>query len=438
MSRGATIRSLGEAERFFWLFDQINCMNFAVYAELDKSLDITPLEQALNELALETPALNVRVETEGKKLFFVEAESAFLQVEEIQSERDWKSSVLVEMVKPFSPCSMPMVRCLLIDGGQNESIVAMIFNHTISDGRSAIHFTKNLLKRALGESYGSGSRAALSPAMETLFSEKYRGMSGRVKGSLFRLLEGLEWKRQGKLEPFPRYRTEIKQKREPHSCQLILEEGLISKLKAKAREEKSTLHGLIGAAQLLALREEFGDDENHSMTLTSLADMRGELIRPVLGEELALQITFLVTTHQVASAEPIWELARDVRQQLKHKLAKGDGHLFWNSLPPPLLVPPNKLGAERLLKITRALSPPSTLVSNMGDVSDTNSRKLSDVKSLSLLICPSSVTPINNTVNSWNGRLFININYDALKMDSARIERIAKAMNSLISSSVEP
>jgi hypothetical protein len=428
MSEGEMIRSLGEAERFFWLFDRINCMNFAVYAELDKPLETTLLEQALNELVLETPALNTRVEAKGKKLFFVEAAAVPLQVEKIQSDRGWKSIVLAEMIKPLNPCSAPMVRCLLIGGEQAGSIVVMIFNHTISDGRSAIHFTKNLLKRALGEKSVNPKRAGLSPAMETLFPKKYRGVSGRIRGNLFRILEGFQWKQYGKLEALPDYKTDIKQEREPGSYQLVLDGELLEKLKDKAREEGTTLHGLIGAAQLLALREEFGDDESHPMTLTSLADMRGELIQLVLTAELALQITFLVTTHRVGNAESTWELARDVRQQLKQKLAKGDGHLFWNSLPPPLLVPPNQNGAERLLKVTRALSPPSTLISNMGDVSDTKPELLSGVRSLSLLICPSSITPINSTVNSWNGHLFINLNYDALKMAPVRIERIAEAM----------
>lgn len=437
MSKTAMIRSLGEAERFFWLFDQANCMNFAVYAELDKPVDGILLEQALNELALETPALNISVETKVQKLFFVEAATAALQVEKIQPERDWKSTVLAEMIKPFSPCTTPMVRCLLVEDEQAGSIVAMIFNHTISDGRSAIHFTKNLLKRALGEKSASPKQAVLPPAMEALFPKKYRGVSGKLRGNLFRILEGFEWKQYGKLEPLPDYKTEIKREREPGSYQLVLDGVLLGRLKDKAREERTTLHGLVGAAQLLALREEFGDNKSHPMTLTSLADMRGQLTQPVLTEELALEITFLVTTHRVTSAEPIWSLARDIRKQLKQKLAKGDGHLFWNSLPPPLLVPPNQNGAERLLKITRALSPPSTLISNMGDVSDTNSRELSAVKSLSLLICPSSVTPINNTVNSWNGRLFINLNYDALKMDPARIERVAKAMKHFISQAAE-
>lgn len=431
------MRPLGEAERFFWLFDRVNCMNFAVYAELDESLEIDRIEQALNELVSVTPALQVRVETAGKKLFFVEEQSSLLHVEQIHVEQDWRGTVLDEMVKPFTPCTSPMVRCLLIDGEKTGSIVVMIFQHTIADGRSGIDFAKKLLRRALGEECSGLNQGKLSPAMEANFPNKYRKIGGRIRGNLFRFREGFEWKRYGELEPFPDYKTDIKCERKASSYQLVIEEKLLTKLKQKAREEKTTLHGLIGSAQLLALREEFSDKANHPMVLTSLADMRGQLTQPVLVEELALQITFLVTTHRVECGASFWELARDIRQQLKHKLAKGDGYNFWNSLPPSLLVPPNQKGAERLLKITKWLSPPSTLISNMGDVSDAKASNLAGVSSLSLLICPSSVTPINSTINSWNGRLFINLNYDALKIDRARIERIAKAMNNFICQAAE-
>ncbi len=426
--KGKIVRPLGEAERFFWLYDQVNCMNFAVYAELDKAIGIEQLERSLNELVQETPALQVKVETEGNRLYFVEEDVSSLKVETIQSGTEWKSTVLAEMSQPFSPCSWPMIRCLLLEAPDNKAVVAVIFQHTVADGRSGIDFTKKLLRRALGETSSGSAQNRLLPAMESLFPDKQRGIGGKLRGNLFRLLEGFEWKKQGKPEPLPGYQTDIDPERAPNSFQLIMEEALLTQLLAKAREEKTTLHGLIGAAQLLALREEFGDSASHAMTLTSLADMRDFLTQPVSAEALALQITFLVTTHRVDEQASIWKLARDVRQQLQQKLLKGDGHHFWNSLPPPMLVPPNKRGANRLLKITRLISPPSTLISNMGDVSDTKSERLSAVRSLSLLICPSSITPINSTVNSWNGRLFINLNYDALKMAPARIERIAQAM----------
>ena len=426
--KGKDVRSLGEAERFFWLYDQVNCMNFAVYAELDEAISVEQLERSLNELVLETPALQVKVETEGNRLYFVEENVSSLQVEMIQSGKEWKSTVLAEMSHPFLACSWPMIRCLLLETADNKVIVAVIFQHTVADGRSGINFTKKLLRRALGDTSSRPTQSARLPAMESLFPDKQRGIGGKLRGNLFRLLEGFEWKKQGKPEQLPGYQTDIDPEREPSSFQLILEEEVLMQLLAKARKEKTTLHGLIGAAQLLALREEFGDSASHAMTLTSLADMRDSLVQPVSAEALALQITFLVTTHRVDEQASIWKLARDVRQQLQQKLAKGDGHHFWNSLPPPLFVPPNKKGANRLLKITRLISPPSTLISNMGDVSDTKSELLSSVRSLSLLICPSSITPINSTVNSWNGRLFINLNYDALKMAPARIERIAQTM----------
>lgn len=431
------IRPLGEAERFFWLFDRVNCMNFAIYAELDEALETGDVQQSLNDLVAMTPALRVRVEAEGKKLFFVEGDTPQIQVEKIQQPDDWKGRVLTEMVRPFIPCSLPMIRCLLVEGEQTASVVVVIFNHTIADGRSGIQFTKRLLRRVLGERCEVPDEDALLPAMESLFPDKYQNIGGKIRGNLFRLKERFEWKRYGKLESFPDYSSEIKQAREASSFQLTLEEALLTNLKAKARKEKTTLHGLIGAAQLLALRDEFGDDASHPMLLTSLADMRGQLTQSVPAETLALQVTFLVAAHRVEHNGSIWELARDVRQQLQEKLANGEGHHFWNSLPSSLFVPPNQKGAERLLKITKWLSPPSTLISNMGDVSDPEPTRLSQVQNLSLLICPSSVTPINNTVNSWNGRLIINLNYDALKMDSARIERIAKTMEWFIGQAEE-
>jgi hypothetical protein len=430
--KGKMVRTLGEAERFFWLYDQVNCMNFAVYAELDKTISIERLERSLNELVLETPALQVKVETEGNRLYFVEENGSPLQVEPIQSGKEWKKTVLAEMSRPFLLCSWPMIRCLLLETADNKMITVVIFQHTVVDGRSGINFTKKLLRRALGEVSHCPTQNALLPAMESLFPDKQRGIGGKLRGNLFRLLEGFEWKKQGKPEQLPGYQTDIEPEREPCSFPLILEEELLTQLLAKAREEKTTLHGLIGAAQLLALREEFGDSESHAMTLTSLADMRDSLTQPVSAEVVALQITFLVTTHRVDEQASIWKLARDVRQQLRQKLIKGDGYHFWNSFPPPLFVPPNKKGANRLLKMTRLISPPSTLISNVGDVSDTKSELLSGVRSLSFLVCPSSITPINSTVNGWNGRLFINMNYDALKMAPARIERIAQAMQGYI------
>ncbi len=433
------VRLLGEGERFFWLFDQINCMNFAVYAELECSLSKVDLERAFNELVSETPVLRVRVQTDDKKLFFAEKEIDDIKIEVIEGVDGWRSTVSNEIGKPFLPFSWPAVRCFLFADQKNLSVVVLIFQHTIADGRSGARFLQKLIRRALGEKCDKQGQTIISmpPAAEKVFPEKYSHFIGKLKGSLLRISEGVEWRRNGFPEQIPGYDSSIRRQRVPRAYPLIIEEEVVKALRRRTRSERTTLYGALAAAQLQALRDEFGDQASHPMTLTSLADLRHMLTVPLTDDELGMYITFLVTAHRVECGEGIWALAREIRGELKKKMSRGYGHLFWQSLPPPSIVPPDQKGAARLLKITRLLSPASTLISHGGNLLDKKLNKMVKVRALSGLICPSSITPINNTQNFWNGSLYMNLNYDALKMDDARVERIAKKMEKLLVQAIE-
>ena len=64
-------RPLGRTEHIFWLLDQLYCLNFAVFAELEGSLNEDELQLAIETVQQENPGLrtNIVVNRKGQPCY---------------------------------------------------------------------------------------------------------------------------------------------------------------------------------------------------------------------------------------------------------------------------------------------------------------------------------------------------------------------------------
>ena len=144
----------------------------------------------------------------------------------------------------------------------------------------------------------------------------------------------------------------------------------VSKAKARAlleacRAHGVTMQGALGAAQLLAVNDEFAAARSRNLALNSLADLRGLLGGNLTQQDLGLYIATVTTVHAIPAEPDFWALAADVRNQLKAVLDSGDANLVHTIHREGALYPPNEVGA-RMVQGLVGLAPPSSMLTNVG------------------------------------------------------------------------
>jgi len=136
------------------------------------------------------------------------------------------------------------------------------------------------------------------------------------------------------------------------------------RLAKAARAEDATIHCVLTAAHILALR---GLDEDRVLRLSvgSPVNLRHRLVPPV-GDDIGLYVTVLSTIHRVDGRTELWKLARELRRELSAAVERGDafvGMPVQNKLFLPLI---RRLSPLRFTRVVESIYPPGTGVSNLG------------------------------------------------------------------------
>ncbi|MBK9989093.1 MAG: hypothetical protein IPP21_19945 [Betaproteobacteria bacterium] len=337
---------LGPTEAIYYLLDQLYSLNFVVFAEVSGRLDAGGLERALQAVQVEQPLLRTHLAVVRGRACFkaVAPEQAALKAQ-VRPLRNWRAAVSAELDAPFAG-EAPLGRFLWFRG-RGKAVVAMVFHHTIADGKSGA----NLLR-----------------AVET--------------------------------------------------AQALL---------AACRAHGTTVHGALGAAQVLALNAEFGSAQARQLGLTSLADLRGVLSGKLSASDLGLYVATITTVHGLAAKPDFWHLAADIRGQLQQVLTSGDANLVHSVYREDSLLPMGRNRA-RLIQSSVALAPPSSMLTNIGKVDTPDLRNGARIQSLAFLVSPPPQHPVCVTAASHGGRLHLNLLYDRVKLDDAQAQRITNTL----------
>jgi NRPS condensation-like uncharacterized protein len=421
--RTAIKRPLGGTEKIYWLLDKLYSLNFSVYVELDGKLDPDDSQAALASVQEETPLLRSRIVIAGKGPAFepVDPQEYPLQVE-ILALRGWRRRLELQLDTPFPTGSAPLARFLWFRGKAAKSIVAIVFHHPIADGRSGLHILLHTLRRATGKASPFAYRPARPPAQELDYIREKHPVAGKLKEVKFWLAKGRELLSMA--SQLPGYDMNASGRRETGSIELAISKTRSKALLAACRAHNTSVHGALGAAQVMALNDEFGARKARVMALNSLADLRGVIDGDLSEKDLGLYVSTLTTVHSLDNNPDFWRLATEVRDELQRTITSGDADLIHSFYPRNALFTPDERGARMVQKIV-ALAPPSSMLTNIGRIDEIDLGRALSVREAGFLLSPPAQYPICVTASSYLGGMLLNLLYDRGKISQAQAKRIA-------------
>ena len=413
-------RKLDAGERFFWLLDRVSGMNFVVFAELACRLDVAQVNAVLQEAQQAHPLLCVKIVHKGEdELWFESADLPLTTHIRTVNQENWQSAIEQEMSHVFALDEAPLLRCLLLEFGDAErSVLALTFQHAIADGRSGTTLLREILGRLFNPAQAVFAKPAAHPPMHTVFPEKYHWHKQPEAAIQLGEIRKAELKRHGRPVTLP-WLDQLAPQRLPRFERIELATEETARLLKHCKQQGATLHGVLGAAQLLAKFKSIAADTPLTFSLGSPADMRPYLEGEIPTTSLGLYVSLLFSTYQVSIGQDFWELARSVGSDIKRQLARGDGHLLFAQVKPDAF-PPTDEGIAAFGKMMLA-SPQSSMISNIGVVEPVPGAD--QVESISFVLCPMPYQLMFSAVSTFKGRLIINLAYDAGKLGADKAQQ---------------
>jgi len=286
-------RPLGINEKVYWVLDQKTTTQFAVVAEIDGNLIDSAWRQALDIVQKRHPNLSVQISgNEYSTVYFNHVEDCKIPLKVIytQSGESWNSVLEDELSTPLDITIAPLARAVLIQQ-PGKSVFLFISNHSIGDGMSAAMVIRDILTVLSGRTIEN-----LLPVSSL---DELAGIS--LKEIENKQINGFE---QIKNSLIPRVNVNIEL--------LKLSSTLTKKLIEQAKSEKTTVHGALSAAIVLALKTT-GDAPLKEKPVRILHPLSARNILG-LGDDFGLLASMVVLPYQPSPQQTFWNFAREVRQ----------------------------------------------------------------------------------------------------------------------------
>jgi hypothetical protein len=420
-------RPLDRAEAFFWLLDRCSSMNFAVLAEGSGPLSASKVEASLAGAQRRHPALGCAIDADAAgRLAFVPRAGAAIGLHREAAGDAWRDALARRLTEPFALGGAPLVRAHWFERDGGRWAFAVVFHHSIGDGRSGMRLVREVIEEACG-AREPGPAVAPRPSLIQGVPAELAGEAGAVRA--------LAWRDQLRRQPLrpetvPGFTREGADGR-PGIVPICLEAEVVETLGRRAREQGCSVHGAIGAAQLLAERELFEGPEERALMLTSPVDLRGRLSMPMDDATPGFYVTLLSTIVAVKGRGDLWPLAQHLSRDLRRQVDEGCGHLFYQLVPP----------AETLGAGTEAIAgfraymqrmPTACVLSNVGRIAPAQEAGGVRVDEISFALCPMAHQPLFAAATTCGGRLYVNVVHDAGRFAPAAARGIARAMERLL------
>lgn len=285
-------RTLGAFEKTFWLLDQIDSKDFALAAEIEGTAPIEKWGRAIKEVQGRHPNLTARIvmdELSRPTIQQVNNLEIPFRVVNANVGYRWEQEVEKELSQRFNTAEGPLVRIVLIQQPQTTFLI-VVANHTLADGTSVSYLIRDLLAAVSGavlqkfEVQLSNDQSLGLPEdrpIQTVAEQPELGVSNRMVA--------------------------------PKVSSLCFSVEQTKRLIEKARLEKTTVHGAICAAVVMAGRK----------TRVAWSDVKIELISPIctrgalrLDDNFGLNITTHPVFFENEQDLSFWELARTAKAGL--------------------------------------------------------------------------------------------------------------------------
>jgi hypothetical protein len=290
------LRPLGAFEELFWLLDQQRPVHFVMAAEVEGRTTVDDWRRALDLVQQRHPLFSVRIErnAENRPCFRKDGTNPIplRVVQERNATQRWKFQAELELSIPFNPARAPLVRAVLLYEEQ-RAVCLIAIHYSIADGRSVAFVIRDLLQALSGKPL---ARLPVPPSLEEILGIASNGVSypgsdneppasGEQRSSVF----------VNEANTRPRVKT------------LALTTHLTSRLRERARQEGTTVHGALSSALAIACWEIFDELNGSPIRVMSPIDTRKLL---GLSEECAMRVGSGTVPIEPYEATTFWDIAR--------------------------------------------------------------------------------------------------------------------------------
>jgi hypothetical protein len=294
-------RLLGSDQMFWWLIDQNHPVHVALVAEVTGPTTLDGWRMALDEIQRCHPNLSGKItRDEDASLWFHHVAGAPIPLRIVEGNAAaWETELTREMTTRMDLGQAPLARATLIHQA-NRSTFILAMHHAIADAKSILFAIRDVLLVL------SGQPVEPLPPIPSLASLLFRGTTARDNDAIDASpLPAVS----GEPDIFRSFDGET-----PGIIRRTLTPSLTSTLRHRCRTEKTTVHGALVAAAVMAARQVSVKLRQASITVISPSDMRallgaGEDVAPLAG---GATMTMAPPTEPAA----FWQTARVVRRDL--------------------------------------------------------------------------------------------------------------------------
>ena len=301
-------RPLGAMEHFLSLIDQYRPLHFAMAAQVEGPTAIPAWRIALDKLQGRHPLLSVAIETDaGHVPYFRTVRDVPIPLRVIHGPTigNWEAEVARELATPFPLGQAPLARAVLMHS-PFDSLFILTTHHSIADGLSSAYAIRDMLRALTGETLESLPPV---PAQEPLVHMSRQTTHG-ADPSLQPLAPD-----EGPLMTFHSNDGLL-----PSVEALSLTRELTQTLIERARKERTTVHGALCSALVLAGRESSSDWNQSPVRVRSPFSLRKEL---GIGEDCGVFVwagSVSMSPHTLAD---FWDTARFAKSSLTERQMLG-------------------------------------------------------------------------------------------------------------------
>ena len=424
------LRPLDPGEAFFYMSDQVSCMNFVVFAERTGTLGPERIRRMLNTIQHENLLLQASVTwTVEQGLCFTAVPGAPIELRchEVTAD-NWQGCIEQLLSDPFAAGAAPLVRCVYLELSSTRSVLALCFQHAVADGRSGTAILRRLLALMASDAEPNSPKGpTLLPTMAKVHPAKYRWAEQQDAARQLKTTLISDYRRHGTLPALPWLASDA-EGRTPRFLRLSFAPDITQRLLTVARANGTSLHGALCAAQLMAQLALQPATEQTAVFLSCPVDMRPHLepVQPV--SPTGLFVSLISATFSISADTNLWDLAREVIVQTRLQIARGEGHLFFNMYGldgTPVL--PDRLASFRQKTLA---SLPNTMVSNIGPIDAVADDPA--IESISFALCPMPYQTLFTAASTYKGQLTLNLGFDAARLTQGNAQALAQRISELL------
>ncbi|KAA2240353.1 hypothetical protein F0L74_29795 [Chitinophaga agrisoli] len=283
-------RPIGAFEKIFWLLDQYSPVHFTIAAEIAGATTDEEWHTAFAKVQQRYPMLSVAIPDDGTQLIQVPVTPIPLRI--VYGAQDyWHKELEKELSITFDYTKAPLMRAVLIRQERN-TVLLLTMHHAIGDAMSVIYILRDLLQVLDGQTLPAPHPFA--PSLDDLLD-----LTASAPVSYAPAKHNGE--EQHHVHPVP-----ITQR-------LQLPAQLTRSLIERARTERTTAHGAISAAMVLAATQLNPAWQHAPIRILTPTSARAHVNA---GENTGVYLNSPVVPYDAATTPFFWDLAREGKARL--------------------------------------------------------------------------------------------------------------------------